>query len=177
MYFYFFVQGSKVEELSEILPTDPMQKSKLSSDASFLLDLSRPWRLTIFKFSEGGKKKKKKAFYDVSESIYMFAVICYSFRSDLYQYYYRGICIWQAKSNHDKSRTQTNEDTTVTVRFHLRSKHTNTVSLSSWVTWMASTCRLAAGRTYNKPCSTSPNNVIFILRNHILYFLWEVKIY
>lgn len=25
-------------------------------------------------------------------------------------------------------------------RLHLRSKHTNTVSLSSWVTWIASTC-------------------------------------
>lgn len=37
--------------ISSILPTDPMQKSKLSSDASFLLDFSLPWRFTIFRFS------------------------------------------------------------------------------------------------------------------------------
>lgn len=41
-----------MEELSEVLPTVPIQKSKLSSDASFLLDFNRPWRFTIFKFSE-----------------------------------------------------------------------------------------------------------------------------
>lgn len=40
-------------------PTDSMQKSKLSSDASFLLDFSLPCRLTIFKFSAKRERQKK----------------------------------------------------------------------------------------------------------------------
>lgn len=46
-----------LHRLSKSSPTDPMQKSKLSSDASFLLDFSLPWRLTIFKFS--GERENK----------------------------------------------------------------------------------------------------------------------
>lgn len=40
-------------------PTDSMQKSKLSSEASFLLDFSLPWRFTIFKFSVELKQRPK----------------------------------------------------------------------------------------------------------------------
>ena len=35
---------------------------------------------------------------------------------------------------------------TVKKRWYVRSKHTNTVSLSSWVTWIASTCWFAVER-------------------------------
>lgn len=91
----------KNKKLSDkILPTDPIPKSKLSSDASFLLDFNLPWRLTIFKFS-----------------------------------------VW--KHQIQLIRFQTS-DGLMTTWVHLRSKHTNTVSLSSWVTWMASTCWLSA---------------------------------
>lgn len=41
------------------LPTDSMQKSKLSSEASFLLDFSFPCRFTIFTNSLKKKKQVK----------------------------------------------------------------------------------------------------------------------
>lgn len=46
--------------LCESSPTHSMEKSKLSSEASFLLDFSLPWRFTIFKFSAEKNKKKKR---------------------------------------------------------------------------------------------------------------------
>lgn len=47
-----------------------------------------------------------------------------------------------------------------TVYRHLRSKHTNTVSLSSWVTWIASTCWLPVGR---EVLSNHPALQLFLL--------------
>lgn len=44
--------------LCESSPTHSMEKSKLSSEASFLLDFSLPWRFTIFKFSAEKNKKR-----------------------------------------------------------------------------------------------------------------------
>lgn len=64
-------QGSVLENQSGdfYLPTDSMQKSKLSSEASFLLDFSFPCKFTIFTNSQG-KKSTKSSSKPVAEKDY-----------------------------------------------------------------------------------------------------------
>lgn len=107
-----------------------MQKSKLSSEASFLLDFSLPRRLTIFTFS--GERN-------------IIIVV-------LYVYVYSPQRVGQSEWNPITNLC--------TVYRHLRSKHTNTVSLSSWVTWIASTCWLPVGR---EVLSNRPALQLFLL--------------
>lgn len=57
---------------------------------------------------------------------------------------------------------------------YLRSKHTNTVSLSSWVTWIASTCLLPVGgkgTTVTILFSNIPDNVLLTTYSYF-WFVW-----
>lgn len=125
-----------------------MQKSKLSSEASFLLDFSLPRRLTIFTFS--GERN-------------IIIVVLYV---NVYSPQRVGQSEWNPITNLKKCRrdlaTSSNAGwySLCTVYRHLRSKHTNTVSLSSWVTWIASTCWLPVGR---EVLSNRPALQLFLL--------------